>query len=96
MRAFFSDWDPLLKTILNQVKSVQKWKLLHLDSLDTWVHGCVRHNTKVVHLVVALLTVKAYSDAANCAVKVASDCLLIGLMRFDKLTPYGIVTVRYC
>lgn len=41
MRAFFSDWDPLLKTILNQVKSVQKWKLLHLDSLDTWVHGCV-------------------------------------------------------
>jgi len=56
----------------------------------------VRHNTKVVHLVVALPTVKAYSNAANCAVKVASDCLLIGLVRFDKLTPYGIMTVRYC
>jgi len=56
----------------------------------------VRHNTKVVHLVVALLTVKAYSNAANCAVKVASNCLLIGLIRFDKLTPYSIVTVRYC
>jgi len=41
LRGHFATWDPLLVAVLAQVKSVQKWKLLHLDPLDTWVRGSV-------------------------------------------------------
>jgi salicylate hydroxylase len=41
MQAFFADWDPLLQSALAQVTTVQKWKLSHLDPLDTWVRGAV-------------------------------------------------------
>lgn len=41
MKAFFSDWDPSLQAVLDQVKTVQKWKLSHLDPLDTWTRGAV-------------------------------------------------------
>lgn len=41
MKAFFQDWDPMLQSVLEQVKTVQKWKLSHLDPLDTWTRGAV-------------------------------------------------------
>lgn len=36
MKALFKGWDPLLTRFLDQVSSVQKWKLMHLPELDTW------------------------------------------------------------
>lgn len=38
MRAIFSNWDPTLNRFLDQVKGVEKWKLLHRTKLDTWVN----------------------------------------------------------
>lgn len=37
MRAIFTDWDPVLNRFLDQVKTVDKWKLMHRPQLDTWV-----------------------------------------------------------
>ncbi|EMC91133.1 hypothetical protein BAUCODRAFT_39274 [Baudoinia panamericana UAMH 10762] len=37
MRALFKDWDPVLNRFLDQVKSVDKWKLMHRPELDSWV-----------------------------------------------------------
>ncbi|KAK5676082.1 hypothetical protein LTS10_011372 [Elasticomyces elasticus] len=37
MRALFSAWDPILNRFLDQVKSVDKWKLMHRPELDSWV-----------------------------------------------------------
>lgn len=36
MRALFRDWDPLLTRFIDQVDSVEKWKLLHMRELETW------------------------------------------------------------
>jgi salicylate hydroxylase len=36
MKTLFEGWDPILRMFLNQVKGVAKWKLMHLDPLDTW------------------------------------------------------------
>lgn len=41
LRAFFTDWDPLLNVVLSLVSAVQKWKLLHLKPLETWTRGAV-------------------------------------------------------
>ena len=49
LRAFFTDWDPLLDTTLSLVTSVQKWKLMHLQPLDTWVRGAVVLMGDAVH-----------------------------------------------
>lgn len=37
MRQLFSDWDPVLNRFLDQVKSVDKWKLMHRPELESWV-----------------------------------------------------------
>jgi len=37
MRALFTSWDPVLNRFLDQVKSVDKWKLMHRPELDSWV-----------------------------------------------------------
>lgn len=37
MRAIFTDWDPTLNLFLDQVKTVEKWKLMHRPELDSWV-----------------------------------------------------------
>lgn len=37
MRALFSKWDAVLNRFLDQVRSVEKWKLLHREKLDAWV-----------------------------------------------------------
>ena len=37
MRALFRDWDPVLNRLLDQVKTVDKWKLMHRPELDSWV-----------------------------------------------------------
>jgi len=36
MRTLFSNWDPVLNRFLDQVKSVDKWKLMHRPELETW------------------------------------------------------------
>lgn len=38
MRQLFANWDPVLNRFLDQVKSVDKWKLMHRPELDTWVN----------------------------------------------------------
>lgn len=38
MRAFFREWDPLLTRFLDQVKDVDKWKLMYLEPLDSWIN----------------------------------------------------------
>ena len=37
MRQLFIHWDPVLIRFLDQVKSVDKWKLMHRPELQTWV-----------------------------------------------------------
>lgn len=37
MRALFTDWDPVLNRFLDQVKTVDKWKLMHRPELPSWV-----------------------------------------------------------
>lgn len=37
MRAIFSDWDPTLNLFLDQVKTVEKWKLMHRPELESWI-----------------------------------------------------------
>ncbi len=38
MRQLFKDWDPALNKFLDQVKSVDKWKLMHRVVLQGWVN----------------------------------------------------------
>lgn len=38
MRALFTSWDPVLNRFLDQVKSVDKWKLMHRPELNSWVN----------------------------------------------------------
>ena len=33
LRAIFNNWDPRLKSLLNMVNEVEKWKLMHRESL---------------------------------------------------------------
>ncbi|KAK7202442.1 hypothetical protein BZA70DRAFT_285789 [Myxozyma melibiosi] len=37
MQALFNDWDPILTSFLKEVKSVEKWKLMHRQEMDHWV-----------------------------------------------------------
>ncbi|KAK4177934.1 putative salicylate hydroxylase [Triangularia setosa] len=37
-KAKFSGWDPLLQKFINQIQSVQKWKLMWLDPLPRWTN----------------------------------------------------------
>lgn len=37
MRAIFTDWDPTLNLFLDQVKTVEKWKLMHRPELESWI-----------------------------------------------------------
>lgn len=37
MRQLFTSWDPILNRFLDQVKSVDKWKLMHRPELESWV-----------------------------------------------------------
>ena len=37
MRQLFTSWDPVLNRFLDQVKTVDKWKLMHRPDLDSWV-----------------------------------------------------------
>jgi salicylate hydroxylase len=37
MKQLFNDWDPVLNRFLDQVQSVDKWKLMHRPELDTWI-----------------------------------------------------------
>ncbi|TKA48654.1 hypothetical protein B0A54_00790 [Friedmanniomyces endolithicus] len=38
MRTLFANWDPVLNRFLDQVKSVDKWKLMHRPELDHWIN----------------------------------------------------------
>ncbi|KAI7585829.1 FAD/NAD(P)-binding domain-containing protein [Hortaea werneckii] len=37
MRQIFANWDPVLNRFLDQVKTVDKWKLMHRPELHSWV-----------------------------------------------------------
>jgi salicylate hydroxylase len=37
MREIFTQWDPILNRFLDNVKTVDKWKLMHRPELDSWV-----------------------------------------------------------
>lgn len=37
MRKLFEKWDPVLNRFLDQVKTVDKWKLMHRPELESWV-----------------------------------------------------------
>jgi salicylate hydroxylase len=37
MRAIFCNWDPILNKFLDQLKTVDKWKLMHRPELESWV-----------------------------------------------------------
>lgn len=37
MRAIFTNWDPTLNLFLDQVKTVEKWKLMHRPELESWI-----------------------------------------------------------
>ncbi|CAD0110242.1 unnamed protein product [Aureobasidium uvarum] len=36
MREIFTKWDPILNRFLDNVKTVDKWKLMHRPELDSW------------------------------------------------------------
>lgn len=36
MKMLFEGWDPILMSFLAQVKAVAKWRLMHLDTLESW------------------------------------------------------------
>ncbi|KAL6712700.1 hypothetical protein ACN47E_000577 [Coniothyrium glycines] len=38
MRKFFEGWDPILTELLECVDTVDKWKLMHRDELDSWIN----------------------------------------------------------
>ncbi|PQE09065.1 fad dependent oxidoreductase protein [Rutstroemia sp. NJR-2017a BVV2] len=38
MKHLFEGWDPILRALLDQVKEVAKWKLMHLETLDRWIN----------------------------------------------------------
>ncbi|KAJ3497540.1 hypothetical protein NLG97_g1823 [Lecanicillium saksenae] len=38
MRDRFKGWDPLLQRFLDNVETVDKWRLMHMQSLPTWTH----------------------------------------------------------
>ena len=38
MKALFKDWDPILTRFLDQVDTVDKWKLMHRAELDSWAN----------------------------------------------------------
>ncbi|KAF2720629.1 FAD/NAD(P)-binding domain-containing protein [Polychaeton citri CBS 116435] len=38
MRSIFSNWDPVLNRFLDQVKSVDKWKLMNRPELPNWIN----------------------------------------------------------
>ncbi|KAF1355206.1 hypothetical protein BDV97DRAFT_345000 [Delphinella strobiligena] len=37
MRELFTQWDPILNRFLDNVKTVDKWKLMHRPELDSWI-----------------------------------------------------------
>jgi salicylate hydroxylase len=37
MRDIFTKWDPILNRLLDNVKTVDKWKLMHRPEMDSWV-----------------------------------------------------------
>ncbi|EME39558.1 FAD-binding monooxygenase-like protein [Dothistroma septosporum NZE10] len=37
MRAIFGQWDPMLNRFLDEVESVEKWRLMHRAELDSWI-----------------------------------------------------------
>lgn len=37
MRALFKSWDPVLNRFLDEVRTVDKWKLMHRPELDSWI-----------------------------------------------------------
>lgn len=37
MKRLFEGWDPILTNFLSFVKKVDKWKLMHLDGMKSWV-----------------------------------------------------------
>lgn len=39
MRALFQGWDPILTRFLDCVKTVDKWKLMYLEPLDSWINS---------------------------------------------------------
>ena len=39
MKALFQGWDPILAKFLDQVDSVQKWKLMTLPEMETWTNS---------------------------------------------------------
>ncbi|KAL1981392.1 hypothetical protein VTN96DRAFT_2735 [Rasamsonia emersonii] len=41
MRGLFKGWDPRLTALIAQVDNVLKWKICHMDELDTWCKGPV-------------------------------------------------------
>ncbi|KAI0377717.1 putative monooxygenase [Hypomontagnella monticulosa] len=38
MRKLFEPWDPILNKLLACVNQVDKWRLMHISTLDTWVN----------------------------------------------------------
>ncbi|KAI1098115.1 FAD binding domain protein [Jackrogersella minutella] len=39
MRKLFESWDPILSKLLACVNHVDKWRLMHIDTLDAWVNN---------------------------------------------------------
>ncbi|KAI0843902.1 putative monooxygenase [Daldinia vernicosa] len=39
MRKLFEPWDPILNKLLACVNKVDKWRLMHISPLDTWVNN---------------------------------------------------------
>lgn len=38
MKKLFEGWDPILTRFLNCVKTVDKWKLMHHEEMDSWIN----------------------------------------------------------
>ncbi|PSR77315.1 hypothetical protein BD289DRAFT_377894 [Coniella lustricola] len=38
MKALFTAWDPILKRFLDRVETVEKWRLMHREELQSWVN----------------------------------------------------------
>lgn len=37
MKQLFAHWDPMLRRFLDEVKTVDKWKLMHRPELESWI-----------------------------------------------------------
>ncbi|KAI2469618.1 FAD binding domain protein [Annulohypoxylon bovei var. microspora] len=86
MRKLFESWDPILSKLLACVNQVDKWRLMHISTLDAWVNdeGTFLMAGDACHPMLPYLAQGANSSLEDGAVL---GRLLKYVTSRDKLTP---------